>query len=524
MTEIVDAVVIGAGHNGLVAANILADAGWDVLVLEGESEPGGAVRTAEITAPGFRNDLCSAFYPLGFASPVISALDLESHGLRWRHAPAVVAHILPDDRCIVVHRDEDATVDGLNAIDPADADTWRAECVRWRRIRPALLEALFTPFPPVRAGARLLTGLGAADALRFARFGVLPVRRYAAERFRSDEARALLGGHTLHTDLGPESAGGALYGWLLTMLAQDVGFPVPEGGAGALIDAMVSRFRKSGGRVDCSRPVERVLVAGGRALGVRDASGKLIRARRAVLADVPAPVLFGQLVSDGHLPERFRVDLERFTWDDDIVKIDWALRNPVPWTAVGARSAGTVHLDSDVDGMTRYSADLAQGRIPESPFVLVGQMTTSDPTRSPEGTESLWAYTHVPRDLTWTEESADRHADRVTEIIEAHAPGFSTSVIARSVFAPGINSSRQSTVNNGTAGAFQQLVFRPVPGLGRADTPVDRLFLAGSSAHPGGGVHGGPGANAARAALARAGRFGGLYAAGVGLAHRTLYR
>jgi len=524
MVTTVDAVVIGGGHNGLVAANLLADAGWQVLVLEAEPVPGGGVRSAEITAPGFINDLCSAFYPLGAASPVLAGLELERYGLTWRHAPAVLTHVLPDDRAVTLHLDEDRTAESVAQFHPADADAWHAECARWRRLEPALMDALFTPFPPVRGGARLASRLRVADGLRFARFGVLPLRRYVQERFAGLGAQVLLGGNALHTDLGPESAGSAIFGWLLAMVGQRVGFPVPAGGAGVLTAALVDRLAARGGRVECGRRVCRVLVARGRALGVRDAEGELVRARRAVLADVDAPQLYTELVDPEQLPPRFRADLRDFLWDNDVVKVDWALTSPVPWIAEAARLAGTVHLGVDLDGLTGYAADLARGRLPRNPFVLMGQMTTADPTRSPAGTESLWAYTHVPRGRTWTTATADRYADRVEELIERHAPGFRGLIKVRAVAAPGVGDHGRVMVNGGTANIFQQLVFRPVPGLGRADTPIDRLYLASASAHPGGGVHGGPGANAATAALARNGALGSVYAAAISAAHRTVYR
>jgi phytoene dehydrogenase-like protein len=525
----VDAVVIGAGHNGLVAANLLADAGWEVLVLEATDRPGGSVRTAELTAPGFRNDLCSAFYPLGAASPVLRDLDLESYGLAWRHAPDVLAHVLPDDRCAVLSRDLDRTAESLAAFAPSDAPAWREEADRWRRIGEPLLESLLRPFPPVRAGARLLARLGTGDALRFARLSLLPVRVYGAERFAGEGAQLLLAGNALHTDLGPEQAGGALFGWLLAMLGQSVGFPVPEGGAGCLAEALLRRLRSRGGEVECGRPVARVLHARGTAVGVRDAAGEPVRARRAVLADVPAPLLYESLVGLDALPAAFATDVRHFQWDTATVKVDWALSTPVPWTAAGARGAGTVHLGVDLDGLTGYGADLARGQVPRDPFMLLGQMTTSDPSRSPAGTESVWAYTHVPQRVAGDSELMRAQADRMDEVIERHAPGFRAAVLARTVQLPADLQRHNpalfgGAVNGGTAAPHQQLVFRPVPGLGRADTPLDRLYLAGASAHPGGGVHGGPGANAARAALARNGVAGGAYAAAVRAAHRRLYR
>ena len=525
----VDAVVIGAGHNGLVAANLLADAGWEVLVLEATTEAGGAVRTAELTAPGFRNDVCSAFYPLGAASPVLRELDLEPHGLAWRHAPAVLAHVLPDDRCAVLSRDLAETEESLAAFAPRDAVAWREEAGRWRRIGEPLLESILRPFPPVRAGARLLGRLSAAEALRLARLAVVPVRDYGRERFEGAGAQLLLAGNALHTDLGPEQAGSAVFGWLLAMLGQSLGFPVPEGGAGQLAQALLRRLQSRGGSVEYGRPVARVLHARGTAVGVRDADGEPVRARRAVLADLPAPVLYENLVGLDALPAAFATDVRHFQWDNATVKIDWALSAPIPWTAAGARGAGTVHLGVDLDGLSHYGADLVRGRVPETPFILLGQMTTSDPSRSPAGTESAWAYTHVPQEHAGDTGRMREHAELMESVIERHAPGFRASVLARHVKLPADLQEHDPSlfggaVNGGTAALHQQLIFRPVPGLGRADTPIDRLYLASASAHPGGGVHGAPGANAARAALTRNGPAGRPYGAVVRAAHRRLYR
>jgi phytoene dehydrogenase-like protein len=206
-------------------------------------------------------------------------------------------------------------------------------------------------------------------------------------------------------------------------------------------------------------------------------------------------------------------DLDRFQWDAPTLKIDWAIDRRIPWQAPGAAESGTVHLGVDMDGLTDYAADLETRRIPTHPFILFGQMTTADATRSPAGTESAWAYTHLPRHVTFTDEDIDQQVERVEAVVEKHAPGFGESVIARHVQSPYDLERRDwnlvtGAINGGTAQLHQQLIFRPVPGIGGAATPIDRLFLAGSSAHPGGGVHGACGSNAARAALARDG-FGG---------------
>ncbi|GAB3239153.1 NAD(P)/FAD-dependent oxidoreductase [Glycomyces halotolerans] len=528
MGETVDAVVIGAGPNGLVAANILAEAGWEVAVLEAAASPGGAVRTEEVAAPGFRSDLGSSFYPMAAASPVIRELGLERYGLRWRRAPAVLAHVLPDDRAALLSTDLDLTARSLSEFAPADGDAWREEYDRWRRVREPLLEAIMRPFPPVRAAASLLRALGSGDALRLARMLALPARRLADERFTGDGARVLLAGNAMHSGLGPDETGSGAFGWLLSMIGQDLGFPVPEGGAERLIDALVKRLEAHGGTLDCGRPVARVLHARGIALGVRDAYGDPVRARRAVIADVSAPSLYTDLIGLEHLPRRLQNDLAGFAWDQATVKVEWALGAPIPWTAAGTADAGTVHLGTDLDGIARATTEIASGRIPSDPMILLGQMTTADPTRSPNGTESAWAYTRMPRGTRWTPDKVRRCADHMASVVERHAPGFEGHIIGSAVHGPADfeaidGNLDQGAINGGTAAVHQQLVFRPTPGTGRADTVMDRLFLASASAHPGGAVHGAPGANAARAALARSGRAGGLYRAAIASAHRSLY-
>ncbi|MBB4909699.1 phytoene desaturase family protein [Actinophytocola algeriensis] len=522
-----DAVVVGAGHNGLVAANMLADAGWRVLVCEATDAPGGAVASAELTAPGYISDLCSAFYPLAATSPALLRLGLEEHGLRWRHAPSVLAHVFPDGRNVVLSRDLEETAKAVGEFAAADADAWHAEFAYWQRIRDDVLDAILSPFPPVRAGARLARRLGPAEMLRFARRAVMPVRTMTRERFAGDGARALFAGSAMHTDLGPDQAGSGIFGWLLTMLGQEVGFPVPEGGAGQITAALVRRLSTRDARVDCGRPVTSLVVGNGEVLGVWDAEGQVVRARRAVLADVPAPVLYRDLVGESHLPARLVADLDSFHWDDATIKVDWALSGPVPWSAPAVRGAGTVHMGADLDGLAGVANDLACGRVPRDPFLLLGQMTTADPSRSPAGTESVWAYTHVPRGERWSPSRLKRRADRIEQVIEDQAPGFRSLIAGRAIAGPAELAEHnpslvEGAINAGTSAIHQQLVFRPVPGLGRADTVIDRLFLAGASAHPGGGVHGAAGANAAKAALARDKVPG--YHGLVSAAHKMLYR
>jgi phytoene dehydrogenase-like protein len=501
-----DAVVIGSGPNGLVAANVLADAGWDVVVCEAQPEIGGAVQSGTVTAPGFTTDLYSSFYPLAAASPVIRSLELEAYGLKWVQAPVVLAHQCDDGRAAVLHTVAERTAAELDQWAAGDGDAWLAMFHEWQSLREPLLRALFTPFPPVSAGARLLRTLKASGAVHLARLALLPVRRLAEETFAGNGGRLLLTGNAMHTDIPPESAGSGLYGWLLSMLAQDVGFPVPRGGAGQLAQAMAARAQSRGVVVRRNAPVSAVIVQSGQARGVRLLDGTTLMARRAVVADVPVSVLYECLLTGVELPDGLRRDLQKLHGDSSTLKLNWALRGPVPWRSALTRSAGTVHLGVDLDGFVDFAADLTVGRMPEKPFILFGQMTTADPTRSPDGTESAWAYSHMPRQLAHDEQAIQEHMERLHSAVERAAPGFRDLVMATYVQTPadleaGDENLVGGAINGGTSALHQQLIFRPTPGLGRPETAVEHLYLASASAHPGGGVHGACGWNAARTAL-----------------------
>ncbi|ADB32876.1 FAD dependent oxidoreductase [Kribbella flavida DSM 17836] len=512
-----DAIVIGGGPNGLVAANLLVDQGWEVVLVEANDEVGGAVRSDSDVADGFIHDTFSSFYPLAAASPTIQALELHKWGLEWSDAPAPFGNPMTDGGWAIVHDDPLRTAAELDAEAPGDGDSWLALYEDWRKIQRGMVGLLLDPFPPIRSGSSLALHLLGRQGLERIRLLASSVRSLGEQHFRGDAGRMLFATNAQHADITPESAGSGLMGWLLVMLGQQFGYPVPKGGAGRLAHALADRFRAQGGTIVCGQRVTGIEVSGGRATGVRTASGEYYGARRAVLADVSAPALYGELLPVAAVPRRVRRAMEKFEWDPGTVKVDWALDGPIPWQEKPSASPGTVHIARSVDALSMTAAQIAAGLVPTEPFLLMGQMTTADPTRSPAGTEAAWAYTHVPQRVRgddeftgrWDADEAERFADRMQAQVERAAPGFEQRIIRRRILAPPDLERRDANlvggaVNGGTSALHQQLVFRPIPGLARAETPVKGLYLASASAHPGGGVHGACGSNAARAAILHA--------------------
>jgi phytoene dehydrogenase-like protein len=498
------AVVIGAGPNGLAAAIRLAEAGRPVTVLEAADRPGGAVRTEQLTLPGFRHDIFSSVYPAGVASPVFARMPLERHGLRWIHPGACYAHPLPGARAVALYRDLDRTEASLDAVHPGDGQRWRTFVAPMLDEFEAIRATMLGGFPPVAAALRLPLALGLLGTARFTALLPGSARGLASRLFGGTGSRAWLYGSAGHGDVPPTDAGSAIAAVYLNLMGHAVGWPSPAGGAERLTEALVAYLRERGGQVRTAALVDEIEAAHGRVTGVRIAGGERVAAEL-VIADV-MPHALAALAGEA-LPSGYRSLLRRYRYGPATVKVDWALDGPIPWEAPEPRAAGTVHVAGEEADITEAIAR-SQSGLPDRPFLLLGQQSLADPSRAPAGKHTAWAYTHGPRTgVDWSAEVAPL-VDRIEAQIERFAPGFRELILARHVLAPGDFERRDPNLVRGDVGGgsyrLRQVVFRPVPALSPYRTPLRGLYLGSAAAFPGGAVHGVPGDAAARAALADA--------------------
>ncbi len=463
-----DAVVVGAGPNGLAAAVTLAAAGRSVVVYEAAATPGGGCRSAELTLPGFVHDVCASVHPLGAASPFLRSLPLADHGLEWAHPEIPLAHPLDDGSAAVLHRSLDATAAGLGA----DGAAWRRLVgpllQRWEPLLDGLLGPLLPPRAPF-AMARFLPGARSARAV-------------AEHRFEGEAARALLAGCAAHACLPLSHPFTAGLGLVLAVTGHAVGWPVARGGSQRIIDALVAHLATLGGEVVCGHEVR---------------SLDDLPPARATLFDL-TPRQLARIAGD-RMPARARRRLERYRYGPGVFKLDYALSGPVPWTAGACRRAATIHLGGTLAEIGHAEAEVTAGRHPERPYVLAAQQVVADPSRAPAGHHTLWAYCHVPNgstvDMT---EPVERQLDRF-------APGWRDLVLARRATTPAdLEAYNANDVGGDIAGGGLdglQAVVRPAPRLDPYRTALAGVYLCSSSTPPGAGVHGRCGWFAARAAL-----------------------
>jgi phytoene dehydrogenase-like protein len=465
-----DAHVVGSGPNGLAAAITLARAGWKVRVLEEQPTIGGGARSAELTLPGFVHDRCSAIHPLAIGSPFFRRLPLERHGLEWIQPEIALAHPLDDGTAAALHGSLGETCAHLGADAPA-----------WRRLMEPLVEnwdALSAEFlQPLLHFPR--------HPLLLARFGLLAVQSAVrlAARFRTDGARAVLAGLAAHSFLPLEAPVSGAFALVLGAAGHAVGWPLPRGGAQKISDALAAHLQELGGEIEAGRRV-------------RDL--RELPQNTTTLLDLTA--WRAAEVAGDRLPARYREKLANFPHGPAIFKIDYALDAPIPWKADACRRAGTVHLGGTLEEIAASERDVACGRVPTRPFVLLAQQSISDPTRAPAGKHTAWAYCHVPYGCG---------ADMTTAIeaqIERFAPGFGECILARHASGAGILQAENGNLVGGDisggASDFWHLLARPTLSFTPYRTALRGLYLCSSSTPPGGGVHGMCGHYAARAVLA----------------------
>lgn len=476
-TRSYDAVIIGAGPNGLAAAITLARQGHSVAIFEAASEVGGGCRSKALTLPGFTHDVCAAIHPYGVASPFFQTLPLERYGVEWLHAPAPLAHPLPDGRVAILERSLDVMSQSLGE----DATAWR------RLFEPSvqhlgdILDGALGPLRPLHQLRRPL------PSLRLTRFGAYALQsaQSVAERlFLDDPARALFGGIAAHSMLPLDQAPTAVAALLMATLGHAVGWPMARGGSQRLVNALAAYLRDLGGEIVIDTPIT----------SLDDLPPSAV-----TLADITPRQLL-QLAGD-RLPASYRAQLQRYRYGPGVFKLDLALDGPIPWANPACARAATVHLGGTLDEIALSERAVWAGETAARPFTLLAQQSLFDDSRAPLGRHTVWAYCHVPSG------SDEDMTERVERQIERFAPGFRDRILARHSFtAREMHAYNANYVGGDINGGVQdllQLFTRPAVTANISNpyaTPVEGLYLCSSSTPPGGGVHGMCGYFAASAA------------------------
>jgi phytoene dehydrogenase-like protein len=465
-----DAVVVGAGPNGLAAAIVLARAGLSVLVREANSTIGGGARTIELTLPGYLHDVGSAVHPMAAASPFFRSLPLAEHGLEWIQPPLPLVHPFDYLPSALLERSVIDTAANLGSDGAAYLRLFRTFVDHWDRLAPEVLAPiLHLPSHPIL----------------LARFGIralCPADFLAKTVFRGQRARGLLAGLAAHSIVPLEKPAASAIGLVMALTGHAVGWPFPRGGSQQISSALASYLQSIGGAIETNAPVTYL--------------DELPKARATLLDLTPSQVI---RVAAKHLPEAYKRGLSRYSYGPAIFKIDWALAGPIPWTDPDCRRTATLHLGSTLEEISNSERDAWEGRYSEKPYVLLAQQSLFDPSRAPAGRHTGWAYCHVPHGS-----NCDRSAV-IEAQVERYALGFRDLILARHTSnATQLETSNANLVGGDIAGGANnlwQLLARPVLAVDPYRTPVKGLYLCSSSTPPGGGVHGMCGYHAATSAL-----------------------
>ncbi len=465
-----DAVVIGSGPNGFAAAITLAREGAKVLVVEAKGTPGGGMRTAELTQPGFRHDICAAIHPMGIASPFFQSLDLPQAGLEWLHPEFPVVQPLDHGEAVVHQRSVEDTAASLGPDERAYRRLLSPLVDHSAKLYASLLGPLSVPKHPIAM-------------LHFGKHALKSAETLVG-RFSSPEAKALISGHAAHSVQPLDHTATAAVGLMLAVSAHSVGWPVAKGGTASITAALAKILNKLGGEIIC---------------GFSVASIDELPSTKAYLFDTSVPD-FGSICED-QLPIRYLKALNQYRYGPGLFKMDWALREPIPWINAAARKTACLHVGGTFSEVAASERDCWEGRHSKQPFLILAQPTIIDPSRAPEGRHTAWAYCHVPNGSTMD------MRNEIEAQIERFAPGFRDCILAsHSMTTQAFEAYNPNYVGGDVIGGVQdlgQLYARPVARINPYTTPNPKIFLCSSSTPPGGGVHGMCGYHAAKAALAR---------------------
>ncbi len=514
-----DAVAIGSGINSLAAAALLAKGGWRVCVLERNDWLGGAIRTAEITEPGFVHEVFASWHPLFTGSAAYAQLkdDLDARGVEYLNTDLPTATLYPDGASAFLTTSHAANVEELGP-------GWARAVERFLPNADLAFGVLTTELwsrDGLRLGAKALRRLGRRGLVEFAGNLLTSCRDWTAETFEDERAAGLFAPWVLHTGLGPDNASSGFMAQVIGVAIELGGMPVPRGGGVTLVEALAGIVRDSGGSCETGRQVERIVVSGGRATAVETADGERVEAARAVLANVTPHQLYGELLPERSIREPLRAEARRFRYGRGEMQIHFALSEPPRWQ--GDERLGRtaiVHLTPGLDGVSRAVNEADRALLPAEATIVVGQPMAVDPSRAPAGSWILWIQLQeVPShpkgdaageidvgDGTWTEELREAYADRIQRRIARHAPNFEAAILGRVVLSPAdIEAANPNMpggdIYAGSCALDQNLLWRPRPGLPGHRTPVEGLWHIGASTHPGPGLGAGSGTLVAKQLL-----------------------
>lgn len=510
-----DAVVIGAGHNGLTCACYLAKAGLSVLVLEANDDIGGLTVTQEITRPGFHSDLHAFGYQFASLSPAPHELDLAGHGLQLTRPDLAFAHAFPDGRAVRMHADVEQTCSSIAALSPPDADRWRTLYGQWLDVKEAIADGL--NHPPGPLSEELAAFEAEPGGLEQYRFALQSLRSWSGEQFLDERIRLFLGAFSLHANVAPDEVGGGQLAWLFDSIIQEFGNQVVRGGMAGVPAALASCLTAHGGEIRTGARVAEIVVDDGRATGVRLVDGEVVPVRKVVASNVDPRTLVLDLLGRRVVGDAIADKIERYDWGDSIMVIYLALDEPLAFRAgTDVGRACYVHcIPPSLEYVAQMFAEVRAGALPSGPAMIVCNDGAADPSRMPPGKGLVKILVKcVPYEITGDATGAvpardwdgakEAYADHVLDLLARdYVTNLGAAVLERVVHSPldqerHISSAVRGTELQGAFLPYQRGAMRPIPELGQYRAPVPNVYLCCSGSHPGPGVSFMPGRNAAQ--------------------------